>query len=349
MMAMATIYRPKRGWRPLAGWLVLAVCLGLLGGPPARADGTPAGTVITNTATVTYTLGNDDTRHTASAAHTFRVLEVIDLSVVWQDNGAVTAASPEQGRVLTFFLTNTGNGPETFRISAAASPDGNFEPEVQAIWLETNGTGGLQTTGDTPDTLYQPGINDPELPAGGAILVYVQCNIPEGLNDADSGRVRLSVAAATGGAAGAEPGTVLPEAGDGGVDAVVGLTRAMGDAEGAYQVSTLAVQLIKSIAQIVDPHGGDRPYSGAQVTYRIVVEVTGSGTAAELLVTDPVPDHMTYLSGSMVLDGTGQSDDFDPASDPSDFNVTHPNAVTVKLGDTLAPATHVIEFTTTIN
>ena len=58
---------------------------------------------------------------------------------------------------------------------------------------------------------------------------------------------------------------------------------------------------------------------------------------------------MTYLSGSTTLNGSAQTDAADAPVDNTDFNVTSANRVTVGLGDTVAPATHTIEFIATIN
>ena len=65
------------------------------------------------------------------------------------------------------------------------------------------------------------------------------------------------------------------------------------------------------------------------MTYRIAVDVSGSGTADALVVTDVIPADMTYVPGSIVLDGTPQTDADDPAVDGSDFNVSRTGTVSV--------------------
>ena len=45
--------------------------------------------------------------------------------------------------------------------------------------------------------------------------------------------------------------------------------------------------------------------AGAVITYSILVDVAGSGTAAGLVVADPIPADTTYLPGSMrLINGT---------------------------------------------
>jgi uncharacterized repeat protein (TIGR01451 family) len=283
-----------------------------------------------------------------TASDSFDVLEVIDCVATWQDAANVPVNTPHSDRVLTLQLTNTGNGPEDFRLAANAAVAGdNFNPSVQDLYLESNGAPGLQMSGATPDTIYAG--TDITLAADGIQLCYIVSTIPGGLAVGNIGRVELLADAQTPGAAGSAPGTELANAGAGGIDAIVGTTSADGSATGAYEVSFAAVALAKSIAQIADPYGGDRPYPGAVVTYRLTVDVTGSGTAEAIVITDTIPADMTYVAGSMQLDGVAQTDADDAPADTSDFGVTTANTITVNLGDTVAPATRIIEFDTTIN
>jgi uncharacterized repeat protein (TIGR01451 family) len=324
----------------------VAACLVVLWADPAGALGTAAGTTITNSSTVEYTLEGSALSQTASDS--FDVLEVIDCVVTWQDAANVPVNTPHGDRVLTLQLANTGNGPEDFRLTADAAVAGDdFDPGVQDLYLESNGSAGLQTSGATPDTVYAG--TDIALAADGTQLCYIVGTIPGGLAVGATGRVALLAGARTPGAAGSAPGTVLADAGAGGIDAVVGATGADGAAAGTYAVSFAAVALVKSIARIADPYGGDRPYPGAVVTYRITVDVAGSGTAEAVVVSDTIPADMTYVSGSLQLDGVAQTDADDAPTDAGDFGVTTANTVTVHLGDTVAPATHIIEFNTTIN
>jgi uncharacterized repeat protein (TIGR01451 family) len=220
---------------------------------------------------------------------------------------------------------------------------------VQSIWLETNGTVGLQTSGATPDTTYTAGVNDPNLSNDGSTIVYVVSNIPAGLSENNLGNVQLTAEALTPGAAGSAAGTVLAGQGVGGVDALVGTTNADGAATGGYEVHSVTVTLVKSIQQILDTFGGNQPFPGAAVTYRIVVTVTGSSLAQALVVTDAIPADMTYVPGSILLDTVAQTDASDFPTDNTDFNITNANTVTVNLGDVAPPATHTIDFRATIN
>lgn len=336
---------------PVVRWLILAACLSALWAGPARALGTPAGTTILNRATVTYSLGSNPARRTATAFDSFEVLEIIDAVVTWQDATPVAVGTPHTDGLLTFLLTNTGNGPEAFALTVDDTLAGDdFDPDVQTIWLETNGIPGLQTAGNA-DTLYAG--STAVLPADTGVIIYVLGNIPAGLADNDRGDLRLAAGAQTPGAAGQPAGTLLAGAGAG-VDALVGISQAHGEAVGTYEVSGeisaasghVSVTLDKSIAQILDPFGGQEPSTGARVTYRIAVDVTGSGRVEDLVVTDLIPSGMTYVAGSIVLDGVPQTDAADVGVDSSEFSAS---TVTVDLGDPEAPVTFIIDFDTTIN
>jgi uncharacterized repeat protein (TIGR01451 family) len=333
--------------------VVLAVCLvawGVICGGTAWALGTPASTVISSTATVTYTTVSDPTPVVVSASVSFDVLEIIDAVVTWQDAADVGVNSPHTDAILTFLLTNTGNGPETFELSFVDNLAGDdFNPQGQELWLETNATLGLQTTGATPDMLYQAGVNDPALAADAGQVIYLLADIPTDLDNDLRGQTQVNIRSLTPGAAGADPGTELVGLGFNGVSAVVGGNRAQGAISGWYLVAMVDVNLDKSIAAIRDPSGGDQPDPGALVTYRIRVELVGTGTAQGLVISDAIPADMTYSSGSITLDGVTQSDADDAPTDNSNYNVTTPQTVTVNLGDVSAPAVHVIEFSTTIN
>jgi hypothetical protein len=303
------------------------------------AAGTPAGVTISSIATVSYTLGSDPTIRTASASDSFEVIEVINLAAVWQDAADIPVPSPRSGAVLSFLVTNTGNGPEDVRLSTSDAVAGDdFDPAVQAIWLESNGTAGLQTD----DTAYAGAVS---LAADQAVVVYVSSDIPDLRSHGETGRVELTAEADTPGAAGQPAGTLLSGAGWNGADAVVGLTRAVGRAAGIYRVSTLTVTLTKSIQAIADTHGDERPENDARITYRIRVDVGGEGAAESLVITDAIPSELAYAGGTIRLDGVSLTDAAD--GDNAEYDAAD-STVSVQLGDITAPAVCVIEFEATI-
>jgi uncharacterized repeat protein (TIGR01451 family) len=86
---------------------------------PLFAQGpTPEGTVITNTATVTWTDANGNSYDpvTADASVTVGFKAVVDVS----SPTTVTPASPSTGNELNFTITNNGNGPDSMTVAPTA-------------------------------------------------------------------------------------------------------------------------------------------------------------------------------------------------------------------------------------
>jgi uncharacterized repeat protein (TIGR01451 family) len=327
---------------------LLAVIAFTLGGPYVHAAGTPAGTLITNTATLSYSIGGIPEAPIASAPASLQVAEIINLTLVWQDGAPVSVASPDTNDALTFLLTNTGNGVERFTLTRNNLLAGdNYDPlngSAGAIFLESGLAPGLQTSGPTADTLYVAGVNDPDLPADVSRTVYVVSNTPAGLVSGNAGLATLAAAATTPGAAGAAPGTTLAGLGTGGVDAVVGASQAQASRTGSYLVSDVALSVVKTVVSVLDPRGGSNVEAGSVLTYRITVTLSGTGGVNNLIITDPLPAQTTYVAGSMLVNGATRTDAVD--ADNARFSA---NTVTVDFGNTASPVVHVIDFRATVN
>ena len=328
-------------------WLLCLLCLS--GAATAvQAAGTPAGTVIQNTATLSYSIGGGPAQNVTSLPASVTVAELINVTLTWQDAAAVAVNSPDSNTPLTFLLTNTGNGPETFSLARNNAVAGDsYDPlngSAGAIFLENGLQPGFQASGPNADTLYIPGSNDPALPADGTRLIYVVSNTPAALANGNTGKVALTAASTTPGAAGAAPGTSLAGLGQGGVDAVVGGSRAQATQTGGYVVGGVAVTVTKTVVSVADPQGGSSVTTGAVITYRIVVSATGAGTAQGLTVNDPIPANTTYIANSITVDGAARTDAAD--ADNAGFSA---GAVNVNFGNTAAPVSHTIQFRVTVN
>jgi uncharacterized repeat protein (TIGR01451 family) len=313
----------------------------------ARAVGVPAGTQILNTATVNYVVGGAPRTATSPVA-SVTVAETLDVDVTLQTAGEVPVAPGDTNRVLAYRVTNTGNGIDTYTLAADSNLLGDdFDPALVAIHLDGDGDG-VYTPGNDPQ--YVPGTNDPTLdandPASASITVFVLNDIPGALGLGLLGTSRLT---GTSNAGIGAPGTLLPGAGDGGIDAVIGAQGGDDDAVGGYRTAATAVEVIKS-SSVLSPGGGSDPVTGATIVYRLVVRVTGSDTVTAVVVTDPVPAETSYVADSMALDGNPLTDADDAPVDGADFGQTAPNTVTVRLGDLAGGgADRVISFEVTIN
>jgi uncharacterized repeat protein (TIGR01451 family) len=316
------------------------------------AVGTAAGTVISNLATVSYMTGSGTPSSATSNTVSLRVDEIIQPLLTWQDATPVAVTAPGSNAVLTFLLTNGGNGPEPFGLTRtngpAPLPAGNYTPlngSIGAIYLESGASPGFQASGSNADRLYVPGSNDPVLAPNASITIYVVSNTP-GVASNLHGEVLLSAASLTVGAAGALPGTTLAGLGQGGGYAVVGSSRAQAGATGGYITSGLSFAINKTVLKVLDPQGTNVVMPGAELTYQIVAKLTGAGTASGLVITDPLPAMTAYVPGSIVVNGLAQTDAAD--SDPAQF-LPATQTVSVSLGNVVSPGNVVIVFRTTIN
>ena len=320
--------------RRLVGVLLLTLAAYAHGA--GAATDAPAGTVVTNTAAVQYTVSATTLTQTTSA--NFTVQQLINVTTIWQNGADVGVAPGTSNQALLFKVTNTGNGADGFKLTdALVTPAGSsFTPAGCLIYFDTANTGVF----DPSDVLYTAGSNDPTLAQNQSVNMLIVCNIPNSAPDGSLGEMKL---AATSKTASGSFGTVDAGGGVGGVDAVVGQTGGTANATGIYQVHQIALSYTKS-AKVSAPGGGTQPVSGATITYTLTVTPSGSATADNLVVTDPVPANTTYVPNSLTLNGSTVA----PAT--GDYNVTTPGAVTVKLGNLAGTASaQVIKFQVQIN
>ncbi len=290
----------------------------------ALAVGTTAGTTITNQASANYSVSGSSFTENSNPTTT-QVAEILNITTTWQDAANITVHPSDTAQVLTFQITNTGNGSDFYTLTGLSTLAGdNFDPGLTNIYLDTNNNGVYDSD---IDAVYTAGSNDPTLAADASVIIFLLNNIPGAVSDADLGNSQLTAASNTGtGSA----GTTIAGEGESGTDAVVGTSEGQSAQTGTYQVSTVVVSLIKA-STIADPFGTNEPVPGAIITYTITITVTGSGTAQALIITDAIPANTIYQAGTLSLGGGGLSDGAD--GDVGDVGGTTAGTVTVNLGD----------------
>lgn len=302
---------------------------------PAHAAGVSAGSLIENTATATYDDG-DGPRSVDSNTVVVTVDELIDVTVTSLDPGPI-GTTPGQ-EILTFEVTNTGNGPEAYTLTANPSVAGNdFDTVIDGIAVDTNGNG-----------VYDPGVDTlltgpettPVLAEDENITVFVITTVPASVADTDESDVELTAEAVTGTGA---PGTTFAGEGVSGVDAIVGLTGADDSAIGSLIAGITLVDLVKA-ASIVDPFGGNSAVPGSTVTFTLTANVTGSGSVDDLIVTDAIPAGTSYLPGTLTLDGGNLTD-----ASGDDAGEASSTEISVDLGTVAGGSSHAITFDVSID
>lgn len=322
--------------RPATATAIALASTTLLPGQTAWAAGTLAGTNIENIATASYDTGSGTVDIQSNTA-VILVDELLDVTVTSSDPGDVPTTPGATNTVLTYRVTNNGNGPEAFGLSPNVANSGDdFDPTLAQIVIDTNNNG-VYDAG--VDTVYVAGTNDPLLAPDQSVNIFVLTNIAPTQANGERANVSLVAAATTGTGA---PGTTFAGAGEGGGNAVVGSSGADGEASSFLRVDAASVALAKS-ATVADPFGGTNAVPGATITYTILATVSGAGSLNNLVINDPVPAGTTYVAGSITLQAASLTDAAD--ADAGNFNGTR---VSVQVGNVPAGQTRTVTFQTVI-
>lgn len=306
------------------------------------AVGTSAGKTIQNTASVTYRVSGATADSTATASYSFDVDELIDFTVTSQDAGPVTSSAPDN-QVLSFRITNTGNGSEDFTVNAGNITGDAFDVTVGNIYIDVDGDGVINTA---IDTLVTGPIS---LAADANATLLVEVTVPSGLSDGDNGQVNISVTskAITDNALSNPPaGTVIAGAGGTGqsgnpIAAVIGSTQGNEIATGTLVITAVAVNITKSIASITDKFGGTKPLPGSIVRYQLDVAVTGSGSATNVVISDTLPGDLRFAdTPGITLNGAAKTEN---TADSDGVGISG-TTLTVNLGTVIAPNTYSVQF-----
>lgn len=316
--------------------LIPALLAGALAPVTAHAKGVNAGTLIRNTAVANFDEAGTP-RSVNSNTVTVRVDELLDVTLTSLDPGPIAAGNGDT--VLTFELTNQGNGPEAYRLTADTAVAGNdFDTTLRALAIDTNGNG---TYEEGIDQVLAGPQTTPVLAPSERVTLFVIVTPPSGTNDGETSNVALSAAAVTGtGTA----GTVYSGAGVDGGDAIVGSSGALATARGALERSVASVALLKSVT-LRDPFGGTSAVPGAIASFTIAATVSGSGSIANLVVSDVIPEGTTYVPGTLALDAGALTD----AADTDAGAASDAGGIAVTLGSVAAGTTRTVTFDVTID
>ena len=328
--------------------LLLVFCVAMTG--PAFALGTSAGTMIANTATVTYNNGGGP--QTTNAGASFKVDNRVNLTVT--KNGDLTVLPGSTKQALLFTVKNNGNTAQRYDLSWIRSAGIDLDASVR-IYRDNGTTPGVWDGGDT---LYVDAATFGDVPADGTLNGLLVADIPAGATTGQTAVYQLTAATVD---AGTTSATLQPNVADttGVVDVVFADVAGSGDgardgkhsASGTYTVNmALPLALTKAVAVVWDPQNlfsSPKAVPGAKLTYTITATVSGSDTATAVVITDQIPAKSTYVAGSLKLNGTALSDMADGDAGSVDGG---PVTVSVGLGNlTSASPPQVISFDVTIN
>lgn len=329
------------------------------------AAGTAAGTLIPNTATMTFAV---DGAHKNTRSNTTLTLvdEVLDVVVAPEQAEPVAIDSPMDSAVLSFLVSNTGNGSEAYHLFLDLNiNEGGFDPAAGQLFIESNGVPGLQTGpgGDQPHVDGTAVV----IAAGALLSVYAVAEIPGALATHAESRIRLRAVSGTLIAAAGiddpdspdfpQPGSNFAGLGDGGTHAVVGLTHQSAQpvffAFSGFRVDAPVVTLNKTAVAVRAPDGSDAVRPGSLVDYRLQVEVRGAGGIGAASLTDVLPAELDFVAGSLAINGVPEDDDLEPAATDIGGFDGGLRTVKISLGDIAlagpaGAAVHIVTFSATI-
>jgi uncharacterized repeat protein (TIGR01451 family) len=301
----------------------LAITAGLLfAAAQAGATGTDAGTDISNTASVDYTVGTVNQPDVTSNTVTFETDRRVLLTVAESGNGYTDVIPDATEQVLTFTVTNNTNAPLDFRLDVTQDGTGateahggtdDFDVTPVQVIVDSDGNGVYDLGVDTVGFLD-------EIPEDQTRTVFIVATIPSGQPNADTSGLTLTAIAAepgTAGTLGADAAETTGAETANFVDTVFGDVAGDTDAardgqhsdDDAYRVVTATIAVTKTSTVISDPFNltnDPKRIPGAVVEYCVTVQNTGSAAAIAVGVTDVLTGQpVTYQAGSLFTVDTG--------------------------------------------
>jgi len=276
---------------------------------PAFALGTAADTDIDNFATVDYQVSGASQSPVTSNSTTFKVDQVVDLTVA-EGDGAETAVVPnQQDAVARFTVTNTGNAAQDFNLSVsnvATNPFGvpdDFDPTAFTIVVDVNNNNVYDVGVDTATFIDELGPDATgDEATDNVISVFVLADIPLGPTPGQGANIQLVATALEGGASGTEGNVQVASSGPNTDGLEVAISNATDSADDAYLVGAVAALAANKTSRVVsDPLGGAFPNAvavpGAVVEYTITITNSGSVPATDVTVSDTLQSELAFATG----------------------------------------------------
>ena len=287
----------------------------------AVAIGTEAGTVVTNQASLTYSVGSVAiTAPITSNTDTFVVDDKVDLTVAHQDTSAVVVTPGTSNNITKFLLKNTGNKIHDFLLTSSQNNGNPFtltdnkDVTITGIFVTDVGAAFDPTTA-TAVTYID------ELGSGDSKTVYIVSSVANSIVNGDIAEVTLTAQVAIGGTANTagnaitdDDALVADTAGSAlgneqivfadGSGAVDGLKDGKHGDTSAYIVKSATIDLSKSSCVLSDSFSTDanaKRIPGATVRYAIDINNTGSVDAVSAVLSDTLQSDVTYVANTGVI------------------------------------------------
>jgi uncharacterized repeat protein (TIGR01451 family) len=262
-------------------------------GEVLMAKGTLAGTSVTNQALIEFAVGGVDGNLTSNS-DLFKIDRVVNTQIAWQDTAPVEVGAGDHDRVLTFILTNLGNGEDNITLSYEHNTTSNFLPQGVQIFRDDNN-----------NSHYDPGVDTlissaVTLGADANTTLFLVGNIPDNNTTTPGAQSHDGIHAAS--ESNATAGADRQDQ----VDIVI--LKKDDNATGAWVIRDYWLVTEKNATVHSDDNA---THTGTRVTYTIDCHIGGHAAGRQIehvVVTDRVPAGTRYLPGTLKLGSVALSD-----------------------------------------
>ncbi len=327
-----------------------------LSAAPAFAEGTAAGVVVPNTATLNYQSGGVAQGEVTSNIANFTVDRKINLLVTEIGNSAtVVSGAGATNQVTSFTVRNSSNAPLDLNLLAANLATGTNAPfanganTTDSFNVGTDAAGFRYAIDANANGLWDQATEPlitylDEIAADAQRAILVIANVPAGVSNGGISVISLTATAHEAGTAGTFGAIVTANTGVNRIDQVdtvfadlAGSDDAAADGKSSardqYNIVSANLTLSKLVRVISDGFSATNPKAipGALLEYCLIVTNSGSAPATNVVLRDVVPTQTTYQAGTgyangqtaTPADGGNATCDVTPANGGSVTGVTY--------------------------
>jgi uncharacterized repeat protein (TIGR01451 family) len=339
----------------------------LLGSQASFAGGTEAGTLVENTATLSYSVGGAPQSDIQSAVSDFLVDNKVDLNVTGNSASNVivgpSSARSTVGNKLSYTLTNEGNLAQAFEIGVTHLTTDQFDAGTAPTTPGPQAAEACQYT-ITPTTVPATAATGPfnltdtptvSLGIDETALIEVTCSMPNSPDVIDGNLSTIDVLATAVDASGVIMAETAGLDNEDAVDVVLADDdaatttdtsdrNAMHSDTQTFEIDAPLLSVVKTSAVISDPFNlavNPKRIPGAIVEYTITIQnasdSVATGVTASDLLTAVVDGEVSFVAGSIANTGGG-------TNAPFAANTVTVTGITVPAGTISAPGVVTVTF-----
>lgn len=301
----------------------------------ALAAGTEAHQTISNTATISYSVGGVNQDDIDSTAAQFLVDRKVDLTMT--DPQSFAAVTPSTQVVWPFTLTNEGNADQGYRLNLQAASGNTFEISSVSIYLDSNNNGAFEDgtdqrysemsyDGSTFTETFEGSHLAGDLGNDGAMQLFLVATIPSSAANAQTATYHIIATTVTAGSSGTISDDTQATSDSAVWEAMTEQT-VFGDGQGTvdeadpdgkystsvtYTISSAHLVVSKESAVTDDGLGlgnsNPKAIPGATVRYHITIENNGAQAAEGVEIGDVLDTSLVTYQGNVAVTDLPEED-----------------------------------------